>query len=101
MHVLALARYFIWTRFPNSSEIALDEPRKELFSAANELLKNPYLATPTPDYSDDPELSSDTRLTVFEDAALTLPWQRILPTAGASGFIHPYMSAWQTSADWH
>ena len=79
MYALALARYFIWTRFPNSNDIALDEPRKELFTTAQELLKSPYLATPEPDYSDDPTLSGDTSITAYQDAALTLPFQRILP----------------------
>lgn len=74
MYALSLARYFIWTRFPNSSQIALDDPRKALFEKAQELLESPWLATPAPDYSDDPELSGDTSLTAYEDAALTLPF---------------------------
>lgn len=74
MYALALARYWCWTRFPNSGGIALDEPRKKLFEEAQELLKSPWLATPDPDYSDDPELSGDTSLTAYEDAALTLPF---------------------------
>ena len=97
MYALALARYFIWTRFPNSKDIALDEPRKELFTTAQELLKSPYLATPEPDYSDDPTLSGDTSLTAYQDAALTLPFQMILPQLGGYGFIHPYTEDYQFS----
>lgn len=95
IYALALCRWWCWTRFPNSGDIALDEPRKALFDAALEMLKDPTLPTFEPDYSDDPELSGDTSLSAHDDAALTLPWQRILPTVGSSGFMHPYLSSWQ------
>lgn len=98
MYSLALARYYIWTRFPNSKEIALDEPRQKLFDAALEMLKSPTLPTFDPDYSDDPELSGDTSLTAYDDAALTLPWQRILPQPFACGFAHPYIYDTQLSS---
>lgn len=98
MYSLALARYYIWTRFPNSKEIALDEPRQKLFDAALEMLKSPTLPTFDPDYSDDPELSGDTSLTAYDDAALTLPWQRILPQPFGFGFAHPYIYDTQLSS---
>ena len=53
IYALCIARYYICTRFPNSLNIFLDEPRKELYSQAVELLKNPYIGVPSPDYSDD------------------------------------------------
>ena len=97
MYALALARYFIWTRFPNSKDIALDEPRKALFEAALKMLENPSLPSFEPDYSDDPTLSGDTSITAYQDAALTLPFQRILPQLGGYGFVHPYAEDYQFS----
>ena len=79
MYTLALARWWCWTRFPNSKDIALDEPRKALFEAALKMLENPSLPSFEPDYSDDPTLSGATSLTAYRAAALTLPFQRILP----------------------
>ena len=55
-----------------------------------ELLKDPYIGVPEPDYSDDPELSSDID-TTFADASITLPYQRILPMTFQFGYVHPYV----------
>ena len=41
--VLVHARYACWSRFPNSSVIAIDEVRKDEVERAMELLKSPYL----------------------------------------------------------
>lgn len=89
---LSLARYYICTRFPNSDGVFLDEPRKKMYEKAVEMLGDAVLGVPQPDYSDDPELSGDTSLSVREDAALSLPWQRLLARPCSYGFARPYYS---------
>ena len=96
IYALALARWWCWTRFPNSGEIALDEPRKALFESALKMLENPTLPTFEPDYSDSPELSGEDF--AWDDASLTLPYQRILPEFGGYGFVNPYFANCQTSS---
>lgn len=68
--VLTHARWAIWTRFPNTPEIALDKAREIEYKKAMELLKNPYLDVSKPDYSDDPTLSGDT---AFGADSITVP----------------------------
>lgn len=75
--VLNIAREQIWSRFPNSKDIAIDDVRKQLYEDAKKTLDNPIRAVPIPDYSDDPELSGRTDLTSNVDGAMTLPLQRI------------------------
>lgn len=95
IYALCIARYYICTRFPNSINIFLDEPRKELYTQAMELLKDPYIGVPEPDYSDDPELSGRTDLTSISDASLTLPYQRFWTKPQNYGFINPYVNDYQ------
>ena len=95
LYALCIARYYICTRFPNSLNIFLDEPRKELYTQAMELLKDPYIGVPEPDYSDDPELSGRTDLTSISDASLTLPYQRFWTKPQNYGFINPYNNDYQ------
>ena len=95
IYALCIARYYICTRFPNSLNIFLDEPRKELYTQAMELLKDPYIGVPEPDYSDDPELSGRTDLTSISDASLTLPYQRFWTKPQNYGFINPYNNDYQ------
>ena len=95
LYALCIARYYICTRFPNSLNIFLDEPRKELYTQAMELLKDPYIGVPEPDYSDDPELSGRTDLTSISDASLTLPYQRFWTKPQNYGFINPYVNDYQ------
>ena len=59
-----------------TEDFALSEPRKKLYEEARELLKNPYIGTTTPDYSDDPDLSGNTNLSAINDGAIKMPWQR-------------------------
>ena len=93
LQVIALARWYVWTRFPNSRDIALDEPRKRLYEDALALLRDPYLGVDEPDYSDVPELSGDNG---SEDGcSISLPWQRILPEPFGFGFPQPYVSEWR------
>lgn len=74
MFVLNLARYQIWTRFPNSKDYALGEEREASYDEATEYLKDPKIGPPIPDYSDDPELSGRTDLTAIpDDIAITMP----------------------------
>ena len=94
LYVLCIARYYICTRFPNSLNIFLDEPRKDLYTQAMDLLKDPYIGVPGPDYSDDPELSSDVD-TTFVDASITLPYQRFWTKPQNYGFINPYINDYQ------
>ena len=95
LYALCIARYYICTRFPNSLNIFLDEPRKELYTQAMELLKDPYIGVPEPDYSDDPDLSGRTDLTSISDASLTLPYQRFWTKPQNYGFINPYVNDYQ------
>ena len=95
LYALCIARYYICTRFPNSLNIFLDEPRKDLYTQAMELLKDPYIGVPEPDYSDDPELSGRTDLTSISDASLTLPYQRFWTKPQNYGFINPYINDYQ------
>ena len=95
LYALCIARYYICTRFPNSLNIFLDEPRKDLYTQAMELLKDPYIGVPEPDYSDDPELSGRTDLTSISDASLTLPYQRFWTKPQNYGFINPYNNDYQ------
>ena len=62
-HALAMIRQALWTRFPNSGSIALDERRQKEYDSAVELLKSPYLDVDKvewtlPDGSANPELSA-------------------------------------------
>lgn len=57
--VLQYARYVAWSRFPNSSDIALDEVRKEDVKRLQDLLKNPYIGVEKPEWehsSDNPDI---------------------------------------------
>lgn len=48
--VLQYSRYVVWSRFPNSPNIALDEVRKEQVKQALELLKDPYIGLDKPEW---------------------------------------------------
>lgn len=69
---LVLARYAIWTRFPNTPDYALDKAREKAYDNAQELLKNPYIGTSKPDYSDDPSIDPGPR----QDGAVAMPFLR-------------------------
>lgn len=84
------ARYQIFTRFPMADEYALSEPRKKQYEEAAELLKNPYLGTSKPDYSDSPELSGRTDLSAQPDAAISVPWQKFPAFPFDEGFPQAY-----------
>lgn len=88
MFVLNIARVEIWSRFPNSNNIGIDEVRKQLYDDAKALLKDPYIGVPVPDYSDDPELSG--KPYVSEDYAMTIPFQRMLSWPYGYGFPAAY-----------
>ena len=88
--MLNYARWQIWTTFPMTEAYALSEPREKLFEQAVELLKNPYLGTSEPDYSDDPELSGTTGYHLSADPAITIPWLRVVPQWGKFGFPETY-----------
>lgn len=95
---LDYARYQIFTRFPMAESYALSKPREELYKAAQELLKNPYLGTSTPDYSDDPELSGDVDDSLAKDPSITIPWLRLPPLEGECGFPGRYWGTHSLSA---
>ena len=88
--ILNYARWQIWTRFPMTENYALSDPRKKQYEEACELLKNPYLGTTKPDYSDDPELSGDTSLSNTSDASITIPWQKFPAAPFDEGFAQVY-----------
>ena len=96
--MLNYARYQIWTTFPMAENYALSKPREELYKAAQELLKNPYLGTSTPDYSDDPELSGDVDDSLAKDPSVTIPWLRLPPLPGECGFPGRYWGTHSLSA---
>lgn len=58
-YVLVHARHAVWTRFPNSQEIALDDRRAEEYEKAMELLKDPYIGTDEPDPDHDPSKKTE------------------------------------------
>lgn len=87
--MLNYARYQIWTTFPMTEDFALSEPRKLLYEDAKELLKNPYLGTSTPDYSDDPELSAQA-MSADVDPAISMPWLKFPTMPFDTGFYKPY-----------
>lgn len=90
--ILVHARHACWARFPNSGQIALDDPREKEYEKALEILAKPTQATPAPDYSSDPVLSGDTSLYDKQDAAILVPdmriktwhpiWKKTTPSAG-------------------
>lgn len=76
--VLVHARYACWSRFPNSSVIAIDDVRKNEMERAMELLKSPYLDVDAvewylPDGEPNPDLSAYQPST---GSQLTTPWLR-------------------------
>ena len=87
--MLNYARYQIWTTFPMTEDFALSEPRKMLYEDAKELLKNPYLGTSTPDYSDDPKLSAQA-MSADVDPAISMPWLKFPTMPFDTGFYKPY-----------
>lgn len=58
-YVLVHARQAVWTRFPNSENIALDERRLDEYNKAMELLENPFISTELPEDEYNPTLSAD------------------------------------------
>ena len=88
--VLNYARFQIFTRFPMTQSFALDENRKKQYEEAAELLKNPYIGVSKPDYSDDPELSGDTKLNRNTDSAISMPWLKFPTMPFDTGFYKPY-----------
>lgn len=83
--ILVHARYAIWTRFPMSPAIALDEARKEEYKKALEILKNPYISTSKPDYSDDPEAEKKAEESKRVDSSMGVQFQRFGSTWYMSG----------------
>lgn len=82
--VLDYARYQIWTRFPMAEDYALSKPREESWKTAVEMLKNPYLATSKPDYSDDPAAEEEAKKR--SDSSISMPWLRMPGEVGEYGF---------------
>lgn len=70
---------------------ALSKPREDLYKAAEDLLKNPYLATSMPDPEGGGEDPGDNPVShLSADAAITIPWLRIEPECGKFGFPEAY-----------
>jgi hypothetical protein len=56
--VLNIARVQVWSRFPHSPQIALDEVRQKEYERYLDLLKDPYIGTELPEWeysSNNPE----------------------------------------------
>lgn len=76
--VLVHCRYACWSRFPNSSIIAIDDVRKDEMERAMELLKSPYLDVDAvewtlPSGEPNPDLSAYAPSTGTQ---LSTPWLR-------------------------
>lgn len=91
--VLNYARWQIWTRFPMTEDYALSEPRQKQYEEAAAMLKDPYIATGKPDYSDDPSLSSLTAKT--SDSAISMPWMKFPAMPFDNGFWQVYAYEWE------
>lgn len=88
--MLNYARYQIWTTFPMADNYALSKPREDLYKSAEELLKNPYLATSKPDEGGGVDPGDNPISHLSADAAITIPWLRIEPEYGKFGFPEAY-----------
>lgn len=71
--VLVHARWAIWTRFPMSPVVGLDDARKDEYKKAMELLKDPYIGISKPDWEYDPTNPVNGG---NGDAAITIPFLR-------------------------
>lgn len=73
--ILNFARHQIWTRFPQSRDIALDERRVAEYEAAMDLLQNPYInvSPPSPEERPTPEDGMKSTGSIF------VPYMRIPP----------------------
>lgn len=52
--VLVHSRWAVWTRFPQSQAIALDDARKAEYQQALKLLEKPYIGVEKPEWQYDP-----------------------------------------------
>ena len=73
-YILVHARWAVWTRFPNSKQIALDDARKQEYEKALDLLKNPILdvdpVTPEGQAGDEDAIGTGA-------GSIRVPWNRI------------------------
>ena len=73
-YILVHARWAVWTRFPNSKQIALDDARKQEYEKALDLLKNPVLdvdpVTPEGQAGDENAIGTGA-------GSIRVPWNRI------------------------
>lgn len=73
-YVLTHARHAVWTRFPNSEQIALDKRRLQEYEKALDLLKNPILdvdpVTPEGQAGDEDAIGTGA-------GSIRVPWNRI------------------------
>lgn len=73
--MLVHARYACWTRFPNTGAFALDDTRKDEYSKAMQLLKDPYIATSKPEWEYDPSNPENRGESYWHAAAsIVVPW---------------------------
>ena len=80
-YVLVHARWAIWTRFPLSNEIALDEARKQEYQKAMDMLKNPYLDAEKPEWQYDPSNPDNQDESGWHGAqSIQVPWPQKFPT---------------------
>lgn len=87
--ILAYARWTLWNRFPDAGNYALTETRKDEWTVAKDLLKNPYLGV-DPISSDDPQYNPDPIAALSSDGAISIPWLRFMPLPGECGFPSTY-----------
>ena len=90
---LVLSRFAVWTRFPNAPDYALDDARKKAYEDASELLKNPYIGTSKPDYTDDPSIKPDDGKN--NDGSIAMPF---LKFPSEDGYI--VGNKWINSVGW-
>lgn len=80
--VLVHARWALWTRFPNASNVALDAAREKEREQALELLENPYIDVEKPDWEHDPSNPANRGDSYWAAAdSIHVPWPLTFPPA--------------------
>lgn len=74
-YILVHCRWAVWTRFPNSKQIALDDARKQEYEKALELLKDPILDVDP--VTDEEGKTGDESAVGTGAGSIRVPWNRI------------------------
>lgn len=77
MFIMNIARYQIWTRFPMSPAVGLDEARTKEYEKYLELLKNPYIGTSKPDKEHSSDNPDNPDAPAQQSGSISLPFLRM------------------------